>query len=145
MLTVPGLGGVASAGRLADVPASDGGGTGSGAPFGTPVDPPPLTAVGTSVQVQPPGQSVSAVQVVAVGAHEPGNDVVVVHIESGGDVPASLGAARSPAGGLPSVEGVGPEPLLVDALPADPVPPDPEQAPNTDGWQVNPSPQAASF
>ncbi|HVR62268.1 MAG TPA: hypothetical protein VMU50_10240 [Polyangia bacterium] len=59
--------------------------------------------------------------------------------------PGMLGAldgGRSPA---EAVADPAPAPPSPEALPADPTPAEPEQAPMTVGWQVNPSPQLASF
>lgn len=97
------------------------------APFAVPGEP----RVTTSWHTQSAGQSVSTLQTVAVGWHEPGKVIIVVQL-SGGD---ELGATGSEA--LP------PLPPTPTPVPPETGPP-PEQLPKIRGWQVKPAPQSTS-
>lgn len=125
------------------VAAASIGAAGGGEASSSPEMLPPCEAgpdVSIAAQVQPLGQSPSVAQVVARGAHEPGNEVVVMHsgvpASSPGEVPPPLFVApvASPALLAP------PFPPASGAVPRDVL----LQAPETVGWQTNPSPQSLS-
>jgi hypothetical protein len=94
-----------------------------------------------STHVQAAGQSVFAVQLVAFGVQEPGKVVIVVQVLPGGT--GALPLVFGPAWPDP-VEAMPVEAVPAVIVPASALPPPPEQAPVTDGAQVNPSPQSVS-
>jgi hypothetical protein len=119
-----------------------------GAMAGAPVDALPVwpdiatPPTKASTQAHAAGQSVFAVQLVALGVQEPGKVAVVVHMSTGVGVPASALGDGAPV----LAGGAVPEPELAEPPPdvTVPMPVPPEQEPMTLGAQVKPAPQSAS-
>jgi hypothetical protein len=94
-----------------------------------------------AVQAHSAGQSVFEAQVSALGAHQPGNEVVVVQLSGGGGAtkPGSAGAVAPVLGAEPP-----PEPDAVPVEPGAATPLPPEHMPLTVGLHLNPAPQSVS-
>jgi hypothetical protein len=110
-----------------------------GAPLAGPTDVMPDVGCGTSRQVHAVGQSAVVLQLVILGVQDPGNDIVVVHVPSGGA--GAVGAAGAGAAPLAFVPPDDPAEVTPVAVPL-PLPPLPQ--PETLGAHLNPSPQSAS-